>query len=121
MPKLIVQETDQEVLETLRVALGIAGFNVLCTTSYDDLLVQIDLFRPHVVMLDFKLSGELCTNACNRIKKEYPDLPVLALSCNVNINSEYKLHGFDDYIRKPFDLDVLYSILRKHIPPVAQG
>jgi len=41
---------------------------------------------------------------------------VIALSCNNNINEEYSKHGFADYIKKPFDLDLLYKILRKHIP-----
>jgi DNA-binding response OmpR family regulator len=116
MKKLIVQDTDQEVLEKLRTALESAGFDVLSTTTYNDLLVQIDLFRPHVVMLNFKLTDNECKDACMLIKEIYPNLPVLALSCNVNIYGEYEKHGFDDYIRHPFKLKELYSILRKYIP-----
>jgi hypothetical protein len=41
---------------------------------------------------------------------------VIALSCNYNIDKLYGENGFDDYIRKSFDLDLLYSILRKYIP-----
>jgi DNA-binding response OmpR family regulator len=53
---------------------------------------------------------------CKLIKAKYPNLPVLALSCNNNIHDIYSLYGFNDYIKKPFDLDELYAILRKHIP-----
>ena len=38
------------------------------------------------------------------------------MSCNYNINEVYDQQGFDDYIAKPFDLDVLYATLRKYIP-----
>ncbi|MFC0513064.1 hypothetical protein ACFFGT_02595 [Mucilaginibacter angelicae] len=37
-------------------------------------------------------------------------------SYNNNIRQEYHKYGFDGYIEKPFDLDLLYRILRKHIP-----
>lgn len=52
---------------------------------------------------------------CNQIKAKYPHLPVIALSCNNNIHEVYSKFGFDDYISKPFDLDLLYRVLRKHI------
>jgi CheY-like chemotaxis protein len=38
---------------------------------------------------------------------------LIAMNCNHNINQEYGRFGFDDYIPKPFDLDLLYLMLRK--------
>jgi hypothetical protein len=37
------------------------------------------------------------------------------VSCNGNIHEEYNKAGFDAYIKKPFDFDLLYHIVRKHI------
>jgi DNA-binding response OmpR family regulator len=81
-----------------------------------DILSIIDQCRPHVVMLDYRLHGKLCIDVLKKIKQKYPHLPVIAMSCNCKINEEYRINGFDDYIPKPFDLDELYSTLRKHIP-----
>lgn len=67
-------------------------------------------------MLDYRLNGEACKEICFKIKSVYTHLPVIALSRNYNIDKLYGENGFDDYIRKPFDLDLLYSILRKYIP-----
>jgi len=67
-------------------------------------------------MLDYRLDGESCKLICYQIKSRYPHLPIIALSCNYNIDRLYGKGGFDDYIRKPFDLDLLYQVLRKHIP-----
>jgi DNA-binding NtrC family response regulator len=69
-----------------------------------------------VVMLDFKLKGEEALGVLEEIKVKYPHLPVIASSCNSNINEMYDQHGFDDYIPKPFDLEALYFTLRKYIP-----
>jgi DNA-binding response OmpR family regulator len=117
METIVIQETDQDILEVLYAALELEGFNVYALLEADrDFLQLIDKARPHVVMLDFRFSGEGSKLVCREIKKRYPHLPVLALSCNSNIQSVYGKAGFDDYIAKPFDLDRLYRILRKYIP-----
>ena len=117
METIVIQDTDQDVLEVLYAALEIEGFNVYALPGYEpDYLQVIDKARPHVVMLDFRLNGEECKALCREIKARYPHLPVVAMSCNSNINEVYDRHGFDDYLEKPFDLDNLYRVLRKHIP-----
>jgi len=117
METIIVQDTDEAVLDVLTLALQMEGFEVFSLTDINgNFLDVIDEVRPHVVMLDYKLHGDACIEVCHQIKGKYPHLPVLALSCNSNINQEYRINGFDGYIEKPFDLTLLYKILRKYIP-----
>jgi DNA-binding response OmpR family regulator len=117
METIVIQDTDQDILEVLYAALELEGFKVYALPETDrDFLQLIDKARPHVVLLDFRFSGEDCIGVCRDIKARYPHLPVLALSCNSNINEVYSQSGFDGYIAKPFDLDQLYRILRKHVP-----
>lgn len=120
METIIVQDTDQMVLEMLTDALEMDHFQVYPMMDCEgDFMEMIELLRPHVVMLDYPLHGERCLEACRRIKEKYPHLPVIASSFNNNIHQEYNKLGFDGYIEKPFDLDLLYRILRKHIPKPA--
>ena len=117
MQTIIIQDTDASILDILTIALQMENFQVYSVLDYDsNFLDLIDELRPHVVMLDYKLDGKACIKICHQIKAKYPHLPVIALSCNHNINEEYDKYGFDDYIPKPFDLDLLYTVLRKHIP-----
>jgi DNA-binding response OmpR family regulator len=117
MDKIVIQETDPSVLELLKLALTEAGFEVHATDHFaDDFLDTIAEKSPHLVVLDYKLSGKDAIKICHQIKERFPHLPIIALSCNYNINQDYARQGFDDYIRKPFDLDLLVKILRKHIP-----
>jgi DNA-binding response OmpR family regulator len=117
METIIVQETDSDVLDVISYALSEGGFDVYPLLSYDDDFIRIiEKTKPHVVMLDFRLKGEDCMRVLRNIKIKYPHLPVIAASCNSNINDIYDMAGFDDYIPKPFDLDLLYHTLRKHIP-----
>ncbi|UOE52492.1 response regulator [Mucilaginibacter sp. SMC90] len=115
--EIILQETDQDILEILKYALEAEGYQVYALMdSTADFIALIEDHRPHVVMLDFRLDGKICLEILETIKAKYPHLPVIAMSCNHNINDEYSVHGFDDYISKPFDLEHLYLTLRKYIP-----
>lgn len=117
METVIVQDTNKDILEILTTALELEHFKVFTVLDQDcDLLNMISRLRPHVVMLDYRLEGKDCIRICHEIKVHYPHLPVVAMSCNSNINEVYDKHGFDDYIPKPFDLEHLYEVLRKHIP-----
>jgi DNA-binding response OmpR family regulator len=117
MDTIILQETDQEVLDILTLALQLENYNVYSVLDCNvDFLQLIKQLKPHVIMLDYRLDGDTCIKICQQIKARYPHLPVIALSCNNNINNVYSKYGFDDYIPKPFDLDNLYAILRKYIP-----
>jgi len=115
--EIIIQETNQDILEILKYALEQEGYHDYAVLDGEaDFIQLIEDHRPHVVMLDYRLDGKLCLNILQKIKAIYPHLPVIAMSCNHNINDEYSARGFDDYIPKPFDLDELYMTLRKYIP-----
>ena len=119
MERIVIQETDPAVLEVLEMVLTEAGFEVHATDHCaPDFLDIIAAKQPHVVVLDFKLSGKEAIDICYQVKQRFPHLSIIAISFNYNINQDYELHGFDDYIRKPFDLDLLVKILRKHIPKI---
>jgi CheY-like chemotaxis protein len=104
----------------LTIALEMDNFEVYPLVDFDgDFMGLIEMHRPQLVMLDYTWHGEKCLEACRRIKTKYPHLPVIASSCNSNIHQEYDCLGFDGYIKKPFDLDLLYRVLRKYIPKPA--
>ncbi|WP_426328682.1 response regulator [Pedobacter sp. R-06] len=114
---IMVQDTDESILDVLKTALEMEGFKVIPILHCDDDVINIvDKNRPHVVVLDIRLADKDCINLCQKIKAKYPHLPVIALSCNVNIRDRYAKEGFDGYIEKPFDLDLLYRTIRLHLP-----
>jgi len=117
METIIVQDKDESILDVLTIALQQEGFKVISVNTCDKtkILELIDKQRPHTVMLDIRLSDQDCIEVCKLIKLRYPQLPVIALSCNSNVHEQYRKDGFDGYIQKPFDLDLLYKVIRKHI------
>ena len=112
MATVIIQETDEDIRAVLTEALLMEGFDVYpVPASVQKIIELIDKVKPQVVVLDYKYNGENCINTCRSIKQKYPGLPVVALSCNSDINDRYLKNGFDSFIQKPFDLEVLYRTL----------
>jgi DNA-binding response OmpR family regulator len=117
METIVIQETDQDILDILFYVLKTDGFKVYALAESDqDFLDLIDKARPHVVLLDYRFNDADAVRLCRAIKTGYPHLPVIALSCHTDIRNVYHRMGFDDYIEKPFDLERLSLTLRKHIP-----
>lgn len=114
MKRVIVQDTDDDLLETMKIILEEAEYIVLPILRYKDVISKIKSFNPSVVLLDFRLTGEDSISLCRKIKKEFPDISIIAMSCNINIHKEYVRGGFDDFIAKPFDIDHLIKILDKY-------
>lgn len=115
MKKVIVQDTNYDLLETMTLILEQGSYEVLPVVHYRDVISRISSFSPHMVLLDFRLSGEESATLCTLIKSSFPKIAVIALSCNLNIHQEYVHAGFDDYISKPFDIDHLFSVLQRNL------
>jgi DNA-binding response OmpR family regulator len=115
MKKVIVQDTDSDLLETMTIILEEASYEVLPILNYHDVLQEIGTFKPKLVLLDYMLSGEESKQLCKTIKKDFPAIPIVALSCNHQIKDEFAQAGFDDFINKPFELDELFVVLRKYL------
>jgi DNA-binding response OmpR family regulator len=114
---IIVQDKDESILDVLKLALEMEGFKVIPVMNCEDeILDTIEEHRPHVVVLDYRLDGKDCIDICHKIKARYPYLPVIAISCNINIDQKYAKNGFDAYIQKPFDLGLLYKTIKNHLP-----
>ena len=113
---IIVQDTDRSILDVLMLALEMENFDVYPLQDTEHNFIElIEKARPHVVMLDYRINGKKAMEILHTIKASYPNIPVIAMSCNHNINTEAFAAGFDGYIEKPFDFDLLYRILRSHI------
>lgn len=110
-----MQDPDPDIRAILKIALEQENFVVLTASDPDAILDLINSFSPELVMLDFRFTGQQSAEVCHKLKSSYPGLPVVAFSCNSDIDQVYAREGFDDYIRKPFDLDRLYRVLRRHL------
>ncbi|TBL79969.1 response regulator transcription factor [Paenibacillus thalictri] len=103
---LLYIEDDPDIGKWLQGDLSDRGYQVVWLTSGD----RAGEHMPHtdLVLMDVMLPGLDGFTVGQRMKKEYPHVPILMLSARASI--EDKLHGLhfaDDYVTKPFHPDEL--------------
>ncbi|MDT3402028.1 response regulator [Mucilaginibacter terrae] len=115
MKTILIFDPDPDLLEIICLSLEMQGFVVVGIHNLNiDMMALIGHHKPGLILLDFAYAGKLCIKWCSHIKRLYPTLPVIALSCSNNIGETYNAHGFDDCICKPFDLAHLYATVDKY-------
>lgn len=111
METIVIQEPDESVRDVLKLAFEAEGFNVYALDRCGPrLLSLIRKANPSLVLLDFRISGEECIKMLRIIKQSFARLPVIAMSCNNKIKHIYHNLGFDGYLEKPFDLNMLSQV-----------
>lgn len=116
METIMVQEADAATLDMVATALQMKGYRVCSLDNSDEnVLEMIRRHHPKLVLLDCWLSHNSAGQVSQWIKAHFPRLPVIAFSCDSQIEAKYRQFGFDDYIQKPFNLHKLYQVIRKHL------
>lgn len=108
MYKIMIIEDDFTIAERVGEHLRKWGYEVACATEFKNITEQIISFDPHLVLLDVMLPSYNGFYWCNELRK-ISKVPVAFISSaadNMNIVMAMNMGG-DDFITKPFDLNVL--------------
>jgi DNA-binding response OmpR family regulator len=114
MPKHILLVDDDALMRrSLAYNLEQAGYHASTAASAEDALEMIRRELPDLVLLDINLPGMDGLDALRRFK-EQAVLPVIFLTARRrNLDEVVGLElGADDYITKPFDVDVLLAHIK---------
>ena len=90
-----------------------AGYQVQTAANAEDALAMVHHSPPNLVLLDIGLPGMDGLDALRQLKSQY-DLPVIFLTARRReLDEVVGLElGADDYITKPFDVDVVLAHVR---------
>ncbi|MDP3119336.1 MAG: ATP-binding protein [Sulfuricurvum sp.] len=71
--------------------------------------------RYDLVLMDVNMPVMDGIQATKLIRKEYPELPIIALTANVMEGDaeEFTAHGMNDYLAKPLDYDELHRVMTR--------
>lgn len=108
MYTILIVEDDPIIAKEIRSFLASWGFNGKMITDFYDILSAFQEIQPDLVLMDISLpykNGYYWTEQIRTISK----VPIIFISSmNENMNIVMALsHGGDDFIAKPFDLQVL--------------
>ena len=109
--KLLIVDDEVEICDFLKSFFEERDYEVKTACSGQAALNVIEQFKPHVVLLDIKMSGMDGIQVLEAIKKKFPRTKVImvtALETRDKIEEALRL-GADNYITKPLNLEYLES------------
>lgn len=108
MYKILIVEDDLVIANTLNEHMKTWGYESKCIVDYKNVLNEFASFNPQLVLLDISLPFFNGYHWCSKIRKisKVPIVFISSTSDNMNIVLAIT-QGADDFIAKPFDLNVL--------------
>lgn len=113
--KLLIVDDEESILNMLKKNFEFEGYEVYTATTSELALERLK-YNPDLILLDINMPGidgiEFCT-----LIREHISCPILFLTARVT--EQDKINGFmaggDDYITKPFSIDVLLARVSAHL------
>ena len=108
MYRILIIEDDRGIAESIREQASMWGFTAKCAVKFSNIMEEFAAFDPQLVLLDISLPFYNGYHWCSEIRKvsKIPILFISSASDNMNIVMAINMGG-DDFIAKPFDLEVL--------------
>ncbi|WP_163193483.1 response regulator transcription factor [Clostridium thermarum] len=108
MHKILIVEDDMIIAKSIKKHIASWGFEAECVTDFKDVLAAFVAYSPQLVLLDISLPYFNGYHWCSEIRKlsKVPIVFISSASDNMNIVLAMNMGG-DDFIVKPFDLNVL--------------
>jgi len=111
--QLLVVDDEQDITAVLEEHFSACGYAVDVAHNGGDALVLAAARRPDTVVLDITMPGPDGSEVLSRLRAVDPTIAVIMLTGNGDEDLARRLlrAGAFDYVRKPFELDVLDRVV----------
>jgi DNA-binding response OmpR family regulator len=122
MRRILAVDDDNDILEVVQYILEESGYEVETLSDGRNLFNAIRQHQPDLILLDIMLGGldgrELCRHL--KLSKETQDIPVILISASHDLSKTINQNGGpNDFIAKPFDIDVLLNSVKRQLNAAA--
>jgi DNA-binding response OmpR family regulator len=108
--QILLVDDDQEIVESLRMALQARGYEILVARDGNQGLAMAEREDPDLMILDMMMPKRSGFLVLEKLRRSRP-VPLRVIMITANEGSRHKAYaemlGVDDYIRKPFAMDRL--------------
>lgn len=108
--KIFIIEDDMTIASVMKKQIEAWGFKAKLAEDFENIIPAFCEFNPHLILLDISLPFYNGYYWCSKIRKvsKIPIVFISSASDNMNIVMAMNMGG-DDFIAKPFDLNVLMA------------
>lgn len=121
-PKVLIVDDQPDILEFLQVLLEQEGYAVIIQDHTDRYIERLpDNTLPDLILLDVFLSGQDGREITKRLKsqEETRHIPVIMFSAHPHAQETALAAGADDFVEKPFDLNIVLAKIARLLSPGA--
>ena len=112
---VLVVEDDADTAVVLRDRLEAMGHEVMTVTDGQAAVDALPRVSPGLLFLDIQLPKLNGIEVLKRVRKEWPDLPVIVMTAHgtIKLAVEAMKEGAADFITKPFDTNQISTVIAK--------
>jgi DNA-binding response OmpR family regulator len=115
--KIMIADDDPGIVDAVEMLLEFEGYTVTTTVDGSTVLDMKDEL-PDLLLLDIWMSGEDGRDICRKLKSTTAtkNIPVIMVSASRDIAESAMEAGADDFLAKPFEMDVLLQKIERLTP-----
>jgi len=107
--KILVIDDEKDIREVLEEYLSLKAYKVEAVSNGKEAVALLEAFTPNLVLLDYAMPRETGLELFPKLRKWFPFIKVIVITGRGSEGVAVRAlkMGVDDYITKPFDLDVV--------------
>ncbi len=115
--KVLIAEDDENMSRILKLYLEREGYTVQTVFNGEDALDYFETDGADLMILDWMMPGRDGLSVCREIRRMKIPVKIIMLTAKSAAASELQglVTGADDYIRKPFDMEILLVRIKKTV------
>ncbi len=117
MSDILIVDDERDIRELIADILEDEGFSSRTVGTAEDCMREVVEARPNLLILDIWLKDSDMDgiDILKKVKKEYPNIPVVIISGHGNIEIAVAAikQGAYDFIEKPFNIDQLLVVIKR--------
>jgi DNA-binding response OmpR family regulator len=117
--KILVVDDEVDLVRTIQFSLELEGYKVLASYNGEDALAQARKENPDLILLDIMLPKLDGYKVCRLLKfdEQYKHIPILMMTAKTQEKDKLmgKETGANEYITKPFDMEVLMEKVKAYL------
>lgn len=114
---ILICDDDPYMLSLYRMILEKNDYKVISCERAERIFIYLADLKPDIIILDLSMIGIGGENALLMLKEDlkYNTIPVVLSSANADIEKIAERSGADGYLKKPFHVDQLLSVLESYL------
>ncbi|WP_345948032.1 response regulator transcription factor [Mucilaginibacter sp. PAMB04274] len=105
---ILIADDDKSIVDSISAILDHSGYEVLKVNDGTSVMQAVKA-QPDLILLDIQMPGHDGQRVCQQLKRQpsTKDIPVIIVSASMDVRHKATAAGADDYLEKPFDMEVL--------------